>query len=100
MRSAVFADEASALAACAKIDAHLGYPKDEPDQLGRMVRCERFTEPLALDDGTFAVQLDDAIATGIKLAKSRLAERDLRSLRRQTDDAGNPIAPQGKAVRP
>jgi len=80
--SITFPTEQAALQACERVDAHLGYPKDELDQRGRTVRTERFTTPIPLEDGQWAVQVpeDAGPIPGI----NRAAEaRDLAALRKR-----------------
>lgn len=83
MRSAIYATESLALAACAKLDAAHGYPRMEQGEIGPPVWTERYTVPIPLEDGTFAVQMTDTLRTTTRIAEP-LATRDLSALRKRT----------------
>lgn len=83
--SIVYATEAAARQACVRVDAHLDYPRDDVDQRGRLVRTERFTAPVPLDDGTWAVQVPEDAGTIPGIARAS-AMRDLAALRRRDPD--------------
>ena len=80
--SIIYATESAAKTACARVDAHLGYPRDEVDHRGRLVRCEAFTAPIPLGDGTWAVQVPEDAGTIPGIARAAAA-RDLAALRRR-----------------
>lgn len=90
---ATFATEALALAACAAIDVSMRLPN---------ARMERWTVPIALDDGTWAVQYPDA-QTAARLGVTLGARRanDLPALRKVTAEerAERDAKPVEPAVR-
>lgn len=59
--------ESDALATCARIDSHLGYPRTDLDQLGREVRTERYAEPMPLTDGRWLVAIEKDVAKALRL---------------------------------
>ena len=83
MKIIIFSDEESALIACANLDTYFGYPKDEFDQAGRLVRCDRYTTPIELNDGTFAVLMDEILAVAINISRSRVVDCDIHVIRKQ-----------------
>lgn len=68
----VHTSESDAFATCARIDAHLGYPRTDLDQLGREVRTERYAEPMPLTDGRWLVPVSAEIAQACDLTVTDL----------------------------
>jgi hypothetical protein len=91
---AIYATEAEALAACAKIDVAMGLPNK---------RMTRWTDPLPLEDGTWAVQYPDrAIAATTKATLSARVATDLAALRKRTAEevAEADVKPAKRTVKP
>lgn len=95
--SIAYATETAAKQACTRVDAHLGYPRDDVDQRGRLVRTERWTLPVPLEDGTWAVQVPEDAGPIPGIARAA-AVRDLAALRRRDpdEDVGAPVRPAGR----
>lgn len=88
MRALTFATEHGALDACAKIDAALGYPKEEQGS-GPPVLTERWALPIALVDG-WAVPVSDEIEAmlGNEVATTKRGEDlDLARVYRDESEA-------------
>lgn len=79
--SIVLPTEAEALAACDIVDDALGYPREDTDQHGRAVITSRWTHPVALEDGTWAVQVPEG--PWEMVLPQEPEERDLMALRRR-----------------
>lgn len=77
--------EADALATCAAIDAALGYPRIDLDQLGREVVTERYALPIALADGRWVVTVTPEVAQAASLTTTTVDIRATRKLVRDTD---------------
>lgn len=79
------ASEAAARAVIAKIDAHLGYPKVEQGEIGPPVWTETHTQPLELLDGTWAVQMTEAIRSRIPSPPASLKTTDRTKIKPRPD---------------